>query len=263
MLVYGMAAVHLLFLWRRGFRRHEGFGWLALALGFSFHTVAMMKRGFLLHMCPLHNLYEATVFVGWTVAAIALVLGAVPKGRFLCAFAAPLLLVTGVFALMPALDPPHGPQPDFAGGWVSLHAAMSLLAYGAFGLAAVSAAMFLMQERDLKAHKIGAVSNLLPPIQRLERVTEAMVLGGFALLTLGLMVGSHLPPPKGMVIRYWCDAKVLWSVVLWSAFLGLIWMRWRAGWGARRFALGVVGVFVFLILTFWGANLLSAIHNRS
>ena len=35
----------------------------------------------------------------------------------------------GVFALMPALDPPHAPQPDFSNGLASLHAALILLAY--------------------------------------------------------------------------------------------------------------------------------------
>ena len=42
---------------------------------------------------------------------------------------------------------------------------------------------------------------------------------------------------------------------------GLLLCRWRRGWFGRRFALGAVGAFAFLILTFWGTNLLSTIHN--
>ena len=40
--------------------------------------------------------------------AAYLVIGLLPRLRFLGAFASPVLLAIGVFALMPALDPPHG-----------------------------------------------------------------------------------------------------------------------------------------------------------
>jgi len=93
-----------------------------------------------------------------------------------------VLFTVGVFALMPALDPPHGPQPEFSGALRSLHAATILQAYGAFGLAAVAASMFLAQQRDLKVHKLRALLSLLPSMQRLELVTHRLVLVGFALL---------------------------------------------------------------------------------
>ncbi len=62
-------------------------------------------------------------------------------------------------------------------------------------------------------------------------------------------------------LAYWKDAKVLWSAVLWTGCVGLSVARWRLGWFGRRFAWGVVGIFVFLVLTFWATNLLSVIHN--
>ena len=41
---------------------------------------------------------------------------------------------------MPALDVPYKTgKPEFSNGLVSLHAALSLLSYGAFGLSAVAA----------------------------------------------------------------------------------------------------------------------------
>jgi hypothetical protein len=44
-------------------------------------------------------------------------------------------------------------------------------------------------------------------------------------------------------------------------YLGLVIMRWRFAQGGRRFALGSIGAFVFVLLTFWGTNVLSALHN--
>jgi ABC-type uncharacterized transport system permease subunit len=220
----------------------------------------MILRGFSLKACPVNNLYEATTFLAWALALAALVVSALPRLRFVGSFAAPLLFVIGVFALMPALDPPRGPEPKFTGWLVSLHAATILLAYGAFGLAAVAGLMLVSQQHNLKFKKLSAVFSLLPPIQRLEVVTIRLVIVGFVFLTIGLFAGGRLPRPEG--VSYFSDVKVKWSALLWAAYLALLAGRWRLGLSGRRFAFGATGVFVFLLLTFWGTNLLSKLHNQ-
>ena len=52
--------------------------------------------------------------------------------------------------------------------------------------------MYLTQEHDLKFHKLRAIFSLLPPIQRLERVTSRLLIGGFVLLTAGLAINPLL-----------------------------------------------------------------------
>lgn len=252
--------VYSVFLWRRGFRRDDRVNYLLLLAGWGAHTLAMLLRGFSLSRCPVNNLFEATIFTLWTIVAAYLVVGLWPRLRFLGAFASPLLFAGGVFALMPPLDPPHGPAPAFVGGWTSLHAALILLAYGAFGLGSVAALMYLTQERDLKVHKLRAVLALLPPIQRLEMIVSRLLLAGFILLTLGLAVGAiWVERPPGVVFLH--DTKVIWSLFVWLVYLGLLVMRWRFAQGGRRIAWGAVGSFVFVMLTFWGSNLLSGIHH--
>ncbi|MBI3876520.1 MAG: cytochrome c biogenesis protein CcsA, partial [Verrucomicrobia bacterium] len=205
-------------------------------------------------------LYEVTTFVAWTIVATYLVIGVVSRLRFLGAFASPVLFAMGVFALMPKLDPPHGPKPDFSGAALSLHAALILLAYGAFGLSCVAALMYLSQEHDLKFHKARALFSLLPPIGRLEAVITRLLIGGFALLTVGLFVGAvWLKPPPGA--PFFGDWKVMWSALVWALYLALLVSHWRRLQGGRRFAWGAVGGFAFILLTFWGSNLLSNIHN--
>jgi ABC-type uncharacterized transport system permease subunit len=184
-----------------------------------------------------------------------------PQLRFLGAFASPILFAIGVFALMPSLDPPYLPgSPDFSNGLVSFHAATILLAYGAFGLAAVSAIMFLTQQHDLKFHKLRAVLSLLPPIQRLEIVTLRLMLAGFILFTLGLAVGPHLPRKPDE--PYWSDLKTVWSILMWLAYLALLLAHWRRAQSSRAFATSVLAAFAFLLLTFWGTNLLSGLHHQ-
>jgi HemX protein len=259
--LYGISTIYAVFLWRRGFRRDDRVNYLLLLCGFVLHTTAMFLRGYRLNHCPVSNLYEATGFVAWTIVAAYLAVGFWPRLRFLGAFASPVLLAIGVFALMPPLDPPPGGHPEFVQIRTSLHAALSLLAYGAFGLGAVAALMFLTQEHNLKFHKMRAVFSLLPPIQRLEVVASRLLLAGFILLTLGLLAGAYdlikLHDPQ----THRGDLKIIWSALVWLLYLALVLMRWKYAQGGRRFALGAVGTFVFVLLTFWGVNLLSPLHT--
>jgi ABC-type transport system involved in cytochrome c biogenesis permease subunit len=225
----------------------------------ALHTAAMFKRGLTLHSCPVNNLYEATTFLLWALGLASLVYSLLPKFKFLAAFTAPVLFTVGIFALMPSLDM-HGSKPEFSGGLRSLHAATILQAYGAFGLAAVAAAMFLMQQHDLKVHKLRALLSLLPSIQRLEVITTRLVVVGFGLLTIGLIAGSQLPRKAG--VSYFDEPKVLWSALLWLVYLEAIVAHKFFRRPPRRFAVGVIVAFVFLLLTFGFTNRISPLHQN-
>lgn len=258
-LIYGISTIFSIFLLRRGFRKDSYVNYGLLAVAFLFHTGAMVQRGFTLQRCPINNLYEAVTFITWTIVSVYLLVGLNSRWRFFGAFASPILFALGVFALMPKLDPPHGPRPDFTGWPMSLHATMVLLSYGAFGLSSVAGIMYLTQERNLKWHKLQAVFSLMPPIQRLETITGGSIAAGFGLLTVGLAIGAvalELPPGA----TYLGDAKVLWSILVWILYLALLVMRWRFAQRGRRLACGAIGGFAFVMLTFWGVKLLSTIH---
>jgi len=143
----------LCLLWRKGFRRDDHINYFLLLAAFTLHTVAMFKRGFSLQRLPgqqplrshpVHRLdHHGSLHRGRLM----------PRLRFVGAFASPLLFTMGVFALMPALDPPRGPAPAFVNGWISLHAALILLA-SALSARLRRALMFLSLERDLKANRV-------------------------------------------------------------------------------------------------------------
>ena len=258
---YGLSMVYSIFLWRKGFRKDDYINYFLLFAAFGLHTTAMILRGFRLNHCPVTNLYEATIFALWTLVAVYLAVGLWPRFRFLGAFASPILFAVGVFALMPSLDGPRGTRPGLPAAWTSVHAALMALSYGAFGLGSVAALMYLTQERNLKFHKLQAIFSLLPSIQRLEVVVGRLLLTGFILLTLGLAIGAydltHLSDPHA----YRGDPKIIWSAIVWLIYLGLLVMRWKFAQGGRRFALGAIGSFAFVLLTFWGTNALSPLHN--
>src|ERR1044071_6534947 len=85
--LYGASAVYSIFLFRKGFGKDNRINYLLLLGACALHTLAMLQRGFSLQRCPINNLYEATMFIGWTIVAAYLVIGLWPKLRFLGAFA--------------------------------------------------------------------------------------------------------------------------------------------------------------------------------
>jgi HemX protein len=259
--LYGLSTVYSIFLWRRGFQQDNRLNYVLLLTGCCFNMLAMVQRGLSFARCPVNDLYEAVVFITWAILAVYLVVGVWRRLRFLGAFASPVVFALGVFGLMPALDRPVGANPDFGNPWSSLHAALILLAYGAFGLSSIAGLMYLTQEHNLKFHKLRAVLSLLPPIERLERTIVRLLVVGFVLFTAGLVVGA-IWVKKPEHVRFYQDAKVIWSAFLWCAYTTLLVLRWQFRQGGRRFAWGAVGTFAFVMLTFWGTNLLSVIHQH-
>src|SRR4051812_16842999 len=177
--------MYSVFVWRKGFREDNRINYVLMFIAAILNTVAMVKRGFSFNRCPVNNIFEAMMFVSWTIVAGYLGIGLFQRLRFLGAFAAPFLFSIGVVAVIPGLDV-RAATPQFVHGWVSLHAALILLAYGAFGLSSIAGVMYLTQEHDLKFHKLRAVFSRMPSIERLERITGRALLAGFALLTIGL-----------------------------------------------------------------------------
>ncbi len=259
--VYGVSMIYSIFLWRKGFRQDNRVNYILLLCGFGFHTAALVLRGFRFDHCPVHNLYEATTFFLWTIVTIYLAIGVLSRLRFLGAFASPFLFCIGVFALMPSLDAKQGVQPDMLRSLTSIHAAFMALSYGAFGLSAAAAAMYLTQEHNLKFRKLQAIFALIPPIQRLEVVVNRLLIVGFMLLTVGLALGVYDLASLRNSGDYRGDFKIAWSGLVWVMYSALLLMRWKFAQRGRRFALGTIGSFAFVLLTFWWSNLLSPLHN--
>ena len=252
---------HSIFMWRKGFRNHDWIIWGALAAGFSVQTLVMLQRGLSLSHCPINNLFEAFAFVLWTLVLVSLGVSLIARLRFVAAFAAPVIFAIGVFTIMPALDTPYANKPEFHNALRSAHAALGLLSYGAFGLASVAGFMFLTQERDLKHHRLRAFLSLLPPMERMERTISYLAFTGLGLLTLALALTPFLVFEQKTHTRITNDIKVSWSMVVWAAYFLLLLGHVRFGQTGRKLAWGSIGVFAFVLLTFWGINLLSPTHS--
>ena len=160
------------------------------------------------------------------------------------------------FALVAPIDRPN-PYPVFTHGWpLELHASLTLLAYGALGLAAVAAFLYLVQERQLKEHRFGPSFYRLPAMGDLAQVQHRVLAYGFVLLTAGLGIGFGV---GGIAGFDW--VKLVWSAGVWVFYFLLLVAPALLRMSARRLAWCLLGGYLFIILTFWGINSLSHAHR--
>lgn len=225
-----------------------------MALGFFFQTLFLYYRGEEIGHCPLTNLFETLVFIGWAIVLNYLLIGPAFRLSLLGAFTAPLALGVNAFALIiPGIDMKRA-LPEM-GYMLETHASFSALAYGTLGLSAVAAAMFLISDHYLKAKSPGGIASRLPSLGKLDTVSFRVMLLGFGLLTVGMGTGFLVPEVR----MDW--VKVVWSLLVWGGYAALVCARGFSWMSPVKFSwLSVLG-YLFVLLTFWGINSLTSAHQ--
>lgn len=230
---------HTLFVLGSG-RFHPGrFNVLAVALGAAAQGWYLSMRGAAEHSCPIGNLSETLVFLSWSIALIYLVIGPAYRLSLMGAFTSPLLLLLQIAALLL----PREVRPVFLrpNPWVEAHAALSLVAFGAFGLACVAGLMFLVQERQLKSRRPAPIFHHLPPISALSEAILRLLWAGFLLLTLSFAAGwlAHVPIAG---VKFW------FSLMIWLLYAGLLLGAKKGLVTGRRKALGAALTFLLVLI---------------
>src|SRR5713101_8536761 len=231
-------------LLRAGVFRPVRFNFLAIGLGFIFQTAFLSIRGHALGRCPISNLFEVFIFLAWSIALIYMLIGPAYRLSLMGAFTAPLVFIIQTFALLARIDNFH-PARLPANPWLEFHASFSLIAYGAFSLACIAGAMYLVQEHQLKTHQLHSIFYHLPPLSDLFAAITRLLWWGFALYTVGLVSGFFTghPLPRIQVVA----AIALW--LLYAAILQARHLKWLAP--KRVAALCIIGFSAALALL-WG-----------
>jgi ABC-type uncharacterized transport system permease subunit len=129
--------------------------------------------------------------------------------------------------------------------WLELHAALSVVAYGAFALACVAGVMYLAQERQLKTHHIKTVFYHLPPIRDLAVANSRLILAGFVLFNIGLIAGiSQGAAHSRHAVLLWCV-----SIGVWVLYGGLIAATFAHRVTPRKIAIVSITAFGVMLLT--------------
>ncbi len=216
-----------------------------MALAFFCQLWVLGIRGAERGRCPLADGGEVLVFLSWSLVLFYLVVGPAYRLSLLGLFTAPVVAVFQGLVLglgMFEADPERVVEVD---GWAEAHAAFSVLAYGAFALAAVAALMFLVLNRKLKQHHPrGPLFRNLPPARSLLDSMARLTLLGVLILTAGVAMGFLMQQRGGS------SGHIVMAMVTWLAYVVLLVVYRVRGVTPRRLSLAVVGLFAVSLLVF-------------
>lgn len=238
--VQGMITVH------RGQRSRWTVGWMVLVI--CLQSAFLALRGQQRQACPLADFGEILAFLAWSLTLFYLLIGPTYRISLLGVFTAPVVVVFQAIALIPGVMSADALAIAGSNPWHETHSATSVLAYGAYALAAVAGVMFLVLDRQLKQHHLrsGLFRNLPPVRELLTSLTRLLWLGTL-LLSIGIIAGLLMPKTQALGAHF-SVAIAVW--IAYAALLGIKTVRGITGRMLSRMSLVLfvlsLGVFAFL-----------------
>jgi len=248
-LLAGIAAVLRLALPRE--RIGNAALWL-LAAGALAHGLAFARLHTLPHPPALTHLPSAVSLMAWLTVLASLAL--LRRGRFdgIAALIAPLAFLAA-FQASNALRG-IGPAPsEEVGSWPHLHVIFASAGLAMLGVAGIAGALFLAEDRALKAKRPPAWRGRLPSLEALDRVNSLALAVGFPLLSCGVVAGMLWT--QGETGQLWAGgAHAIWSIVAWAIYLALVVARFGVGFRGREAAACAALGFAFLLFVVIGVG---------
>ncbi len=180
---------------------------------------------------PFTGLGPSLSTAGLVLAATLLLAELTAREVSLTLVAAPLAALPTLAALLVGLEPGAAP-PAVRGGWLAAHIALSFAGFAAFATAGAAGAMYLVERRELKGRRFGAIFRFFPPLATLDRVNHVAALAGWIGLTLGVVLAGAY----SLSFQESDALKLTWGAGAWAAATTVAVGRVVGGWQARRAA---------------------------
>ena len=235
-------------------RRSEALSKVSLgitAVGFVFHTIALVARMVATVSPSPPSFHEALSFFSWMLILVFLAVEFRHRIHVLGSFIVPLALVSLISAAaLPETVPTL--KPVFKTLW--LHVTLSMLGTVGFAIAFVAGVMYLIQDRLLKSKRFNVLYVKLPALDFLDHLNQQSIVLGFPLLTLGIVTGAISAEfARGSYVNW--NPEQTWALVTWLFYFVVLMGRLTVGWRAKRAAYLTVIGFACVILTLVGVVL--------
>lgn len=178
--------------------RRQKVGWwarFATGAGFIFQTLAIGANSMANDGTPLTGSNQL-VLAAWALVLLFFAMEHVIKIRAYGAFLVPVAVVLMVIAQLVGGEGSGAVVGDAAqiahqlDSWgVAFHVALIVFANAGFAVGAVSAALFLFQESQLKNHRTSLLGRRLPSLATLQSVSRRAIALSFPVYTAGLTLG--------------------------------------------------------------------------
>jgi cytochrome c-type biogenesis protein CcsB len=231
---------------------------LFLGLALVTHGIDLVVLASEQHRFPALNFVQA--FCSLTFFTIFLIL--VVRRKLMEASAVFLLPIAVVSILLQLIYPAPETkmEPVLKAGWIYIHIPLMILSVACLTISFITAIMYLLRERQLKAKRTSFLLDRLPSLETSEQLSYRSLWIGFFLLTLGMVTGMIWS--KYLRGHYWSwDYKEIWSLATWSLYAVLLNGRMLSVWRGRKAAyLAIVG-FVLILFTFAGVSLVFKVYH--
>jgi cytochrome c-type biogenesis protein CcsB len=237
------------------------------AVGLAAHILGVVTRGLAVHRVPWGDMYEFVT----TVTCVAVLFFFVLMFRYR-AWRLGLFVIGPVVILLGLAEtviytPAGQLPPALQSYWLAIHVTSITLATGAFVVAALFAAVYLLADRHAKRTAAGlptradAIFRILPAPKAIDQLAYRTVVFGFPLWTFGIIAGAIWADEAWG--RYWgWDPTETWAFITWVVYAGYLHARATAGWRGRRSAyILLIGFACLLFNTIVVSILVKGLHS--
>lgn len=211
--------------------------------GFFLHSLFLLISLYNGRHLPAGGPFEAALFFAWCIVLASYLALFRYRIRVLGAFVLPIVFFLILVASF------HSGKAFFRIGSASrlyfgLHTTFLFLGYASFALVFVTALMYLVLEREIKAKKIGRPYRWLPPLGLLEEANGRFMGAGTILYALGILFGLFwLREIHGFFFGK--DPKMILAFLT-LALYGLLYWGNYSGWIDRK-----KGMVLSVLYFFW------------
>jgi len=237
------------------------------ALGLAAHILGVVSRGLAVHRVPWGDMYEFVT----TVTCVAVIFFFFLMFRYR-AWRLGLFVIGPVVILLGLAEtviytPAGQLPPALQSYWLAIHVTSITLATGAFVVAALFAAVYLLADRHAKRAaaglptRAGAIFRILPAPKVIDQLAYRTVVFGFPLWTFGIIAGAIWADEAWG--RYWgWDPTETWAFITWVVYAGYLHARATAGWRGRKSAyIQLIGFGCLLFNTIVVSILIKGLHS--
>lgn len=230
---------------------------LLLGLGVLAHGAGLAAVARVEGQAPMTGLGPALSFAGFVLAAMLLVVELIAREVSLTLITAPLAALTTVAANLIGTTPIAEP-PGARGAWFVAHIAFSFVGIAGLATSAAAGTMYLVQRRELRSRRFGALFGLFPPLQTLDFVNHVALLAAWA----GLTAGIAMAVGYSFAYHQLDVPHLAWAFAAWLCVTALAIGRLFGGWQAQRAAMASSAAFLTVVALWLAVRVASSEPGR-
>lgn len=224
------------------------------------HFAALLAYARSTGAVPLAGVAAALSSFAFLIGLLGLLVLWLTRERAIALVASPLVCLLLVASLVTGFGP-VAPDVVPRGTWFMLHVGTSLLGLALLAVAFAASALYLLQHRELKARRFGAVFQVFPPLEQLDRLNYIALVLGFPMLTLGVVLGAgYFGLEVG--VRAMGPAHLAVGLSAWALLGTIAGLRLAGRLRGRRAAVGSIAGFVLVTAGYVTLVLLQRVPGR-